>query len=202
MRRAKIGDVYAVPLRNGYKIIQWAYLVPKRGHYIRVFPEIYQSIPNDIQDIVKGPHSYILGFYVPRAYRIGLIQFIDNVPVPEEYPLPEIMLRPLVDDDGKLYGIQYTNFSNFYDLKTVYTRKASRVPRKYRGYNFINSYPPPAWLFYFFEYGYDMDHLYLEFPGLIPGGCECMDYYQKIVDEAMEKDRQQRAQAKALKNKK
>ena len=203
MRRAKIGDVYAVPLRNGYKIIQWAYSVPRRGKAIRVFPGIYKEIPKNIPKIVSGKHSYIIDFHVSRAYRIGIITFLENLPIPEKYPCPTMEMMPWINGYGKLYTIVYRDITRGYPNETIVeTRNVRNVPKEFRDCCYLSGECTPSWLFYYFEFGYDLDHLHLEFPGLIPGGTECTDYYQKIVDEALEKDSQRRAQAKALKHKK
>ena len=45
MRRAKLGDVFAVKVPNGYKIVQWAYHIKKFGRFIRVFDGLYEKIP-------------------------------------------------------------------------------------------------------------------------------------------------------------
>ena len=37
MKREKLGDVYAFKTDRGYRIMQWAYNIEKRGKYIKVF---------------------------------------------------------------------------------------------------------------------------------------------------------------------
>ena len=49
MRRAKLGDVFAVKVPNGYKIVQWAYRIEKFGNYIRVFDGLYDTLPDTSQ---------------------------------------------------------------------------------------------------------------------------------------------------------
>ena len=63
MRRAKLGDVYYFKVPNGYKVVQWAYSIPKDGDYLRVFNGLYKSVPDDITSIVGNPHSYINSRY-------------------------------------------------------------------------------------------------------------------------------------------
>lgn len=63
MRRSKLGDVYATKLPNGYKIYQRAYDIPRRGDFVRVFDGLYESIPANVEEIVRGPHSYIVDFF-------------------------------------------------------------------------------------------------------------------------------------------
>ena len=89
MRRAKLGDVYYIKLPNGYKIYQWAYDHHHKGTYVRVFDGLYPTIPVNIEEIVSGPHSYVLTFDTKRSYSLGLSILIGNYPVPEEYPIPE-----------------------------------------------------------------------------------------------------------------
>lgn len=74
MPRAKLGDVYACKVLKGYKIIQWAYYIERYGRFIRVFDGLYDTIPENIAQIVAGEHSYITDLFVGRAYRIGLLQ--------------------------------------------------------------------------------------------------------------------------------
>ncbi|MBR6646576.1 MAG: hypothetical protein IKL09_03575 [Clostridia bacterium] len=70
MKRAKVGDVYYVKVPNGYKIYQWAYSIPKQGDYIRVFEGLYADVPNEIEEIVQGPHSYIIPSYTKKCIRL------------------------------------------------------------------------------------------------------------------------------------
>ena len=78
MKRTKIGDVYAIKLMNGYKLYQWAYTIPRKGKFMRVFDGLFDNIPNNIEDLVNNPHSYIIEFDAPRAYRVGLAQLAGN----------------------------------------------------------------------------------------------------------------------------
>ena len=92
MKRARLGDVYYIKVPNGNKLYQWAYSIPRKGDFIRVFDGLYSSIPDNLLDIVAGSHSYIISFDTKRAYRVGLAQLLGNFPVPEEYPFPDFKL--------------------------------------------------------------------------------------------------------------
>ena len=92
MKRAKLGDLYCMKVPNGYKIYQWAYQIPNDGSYIRVFPHLYEKIPDNLSGIVGSEHSYIIGFAAAKAYRKNLSELLGNFAVPLQYPFPQYSL--------------------------------------------------------------------------------------------------------------
>ena len=200
MRRAKIGDVYYMKVANGYKIYQWAYRIPKRGDYIRVFDGLYKEVPNKeyIEKLVKTEHSYIINFNAGRAYRTELAYLIDNYPVPEEYPWPKYMAHVGTYGNGinyyRINGIEDWRDGGLFEVKSM-----DELPAKYRNLKLLNSYVPASWIMYLFEIEFDMTKPELYYPGLVKNGEEIIEKYQKIVLKALEKEKEKKANRKSKK---
>ena len=166
MRRAKLGDVYCIEVPNGYKLFQWAYKIPKRGEFMRVFDGLYKTIPNDIEAIVKSQHSYIIAFYIQRAYRIGLAQFLGNYAVPEEYPFPKYQINFSVDSNHKLDAVHVMNSDGKFGVSKWHeVGSMDELPEPYRDVTLLSSYLTPNWLLYLFDKGFDLKHPERYFPG-------------------------------------
>ena len=170
MRRAKIGDVYCIRLPNGYKLYQWAYRIPRKGDFIRVFDGLYDSIPQNIESIVSAPHSYIIAFYASRAYRIGLASFLDNYNVPNEYPFPKYQIRFRIDrEKQKVYRIHVMNSDDNWDVWQWYdVSSIKELPQEYQNITLINGVLTPNWLLYLFDNGFDLQHMEKFDPGSNP----------------------------------
>ena len=170
MRRSKLGDVYYIQVPNGYKLYQWAYSVPRRGDYIRVFDGLYSTIPDDIEKIVLSPHSYIIPFYASRAYRTGLAHFLKNIPVPEEYPLPKYQIHFSIDRrTRKVDSIHVMNADGGRDVWQWFdVSRVQDLPEPYREITLLNSCVTPNWLLYLFDNGFDLLHPERFFPGEDP----------------------------------
>ncbi len=160
MKRARVGDVYYAEVPNGYKIIQWAYSIPRRGDYIRVFDGLYSSIPGNIEEIVHSPHSYIISFYASRAYRIGLFHLLGNYDVPEEYPFPKYQIRFRMDSQNQhVEGIHVMNSDGSRNTwEWHYVGRIEDLPKEYRGTTLLNSCVTPNWLLFLFDNGFDLQH--------------------------------------------
>ena len=198
MKRAKVGDVYAVKVPNGYKLYQWAYSIPKKGDYIRVFPGLYEEIPENVAEIAAGPHQYIISFYSSRAYRIGLAQRIDNFPVPDEYPFPDYMFRFSQDMKGRIFRITLTGTKGTLgDWASFDVSHMKDLPPQYRDIKLVNSSVTPNWLLYLFDIDFDLSDLTRFYPGL-PGEdfAAKVQKYTDIVEEALERDRARREQSR------
>ena len=158
MKRAKLGDVYCIKVPNGYKLYQWAYNVPRKGHYIRVFAGLYDSIPVDIEQIVALPHSYIISFYASRAYRIGLAQLLGNYPVPSEYPFPKYQIHFNINDKTKqVNGIHVMNSDGTRGVwQWFYVNCMKDLPKEYRGCTLLNDHVTPNWLLYLFDNDFNL----------------------------------------------
>ena len=197
MRRGKLGDVYAVKVPNGYKLYQWAYHIPNDGDYIRVFDGLYATIPENIAQIVEGPHSYITSFLSNRAYRVGLAQFVGNWPVPREYPFPEFMISFWPNQDStkvssiwvmcsfpvatklNVKPIQRFNVSNMRDL-----------PDEYQQLTLLNDSVTPAWLFFLFDYNFTLANPERFWPRNVLGDDweTKMQVYLDMVENALAND--------------
>lgn len=193
MKRARMGDVYSVKVPNGNKIYQWAYSIPKKGDYIRVFDGLYECIPTNLSEIVAGPHSYIISFDTKKAYRIGLAQMLGNFPVPIEYPFPElefalhpggtkkigaIVVRPTIDTGTAVNTGQWFRVSRIQDL-----------PPQFHNITLLNSRLSPSWLLYLFDIGFTLYDLDCFFPGGAgENGDAKLQKYTEIVNEVLAKN--------------
>lgn len=185
MKRAKVGDLFYVKVFSGYKLIQWGYRFPDKGDYIRVFPHLYQQIPEDLGSIVAGPHSYIISFYVSRLYRIGIAEWLGNFPVPEEYPFPEFMVFMMPDTrPGKVGFIDVIRTDgSMRCAKTYDANYMHELPEEYRTTTLLNGCVSPDWLLYLFDVDFS-----LETPEKFwPGSDERVDLYKEIINDALRK---------------
>lgn len=182
MRRVKIGDVYYIKVPNGYKIFQYAYDIPRKGRYIRVFDGLYQEIPKNLSDIVHSQHSYIISLYITKACRIGLAVFLDNIPVPSEYPFPRYQLNFLIN--YRLQQVEQihvmsadatTSVWQWFDVDSI-----DKLPQEYRNTTLLNSHVSPDWLLYLFDVGFDLKHIERFHLGSNPE--EILKPYIEIID--------------------
>lgn len=185
MRRAKLGDVYSVKVPNGYKLYQWAYSIPKKGDYIRVFPGLYSTVPNNIKQIVLSEHSYIISFNASRAYRIGLVQFVENIPVPDQYPFPKHQIRFSIDHNTRRVDrIHVMNADGTRDLWQWFNvNSMAELPEEYRTVTLLNSCVTPNWLLYLFDKDFSLDHPERFFLG--PDPETAVKEYTSIINDAL-----------------
>lgn len=186
MRRSKIGDVYFIRLPNGIKIFQRAYDIPRIGRFIRVFGGLFNTIPDNIERIISGPHSYIINFHSSRAYRIGLIELIGNYPVPDEYPFPCYMFDFWQNASGiRQIRVRNVDFSYF---KAYDVGRLEDLPEKFRNLTLLSMTVSPDWLLYLFDTNWNPSNLMGFFPNFADNDCD-NDYqvYVKMVAEAMDK---------------
>ena len=187
MKRAKIGDVFCIDVPNGCKIFQWAYTIPKKGDYIRVFDGLYHTLPNNLEEIVSKPHSYIISFAVAKAHRIGLARFLGNFDVPEKYPFPKYQLRFDIDPyEKKVDAIHVMNSDGTRDVWKWYNVSAvSELPEEYREVSLINAYLTPNWVLYLFDGEFNLRNPERFHIGLNPE--ETLQKYTDIVNNALRK---------------
>ena len=191
MQRAKLGDVYYIKLPNGYKLYQWAYRIPKWGDYIRVFEGLYDAIPDDVSAIVAGPHSYVIGFFASRAYRIGLAQLIGNYPVPEEYPFPDFRLKFWMNQNQEIISIWITPNGNHpivgSNIMHFPVSSMCELPEEYRNLKLLSSVVTPDWLLYLFDYNFNLSDLRRYYPEVVLGEKwkDKLSEYRKMVDSAL-----------------
>ncbi len=187
MRRAKVGDVYCVNLPNGCKLFQWAYDIPRHGRYIRVLDGIYQTIPSNLDILVTRPHQYVIDFPIHKACRVGLIQFLGNYPVPEEYPFPKYQIRFRVNSSKRqLEAIHVMHSGSDSDVwQWFYVDSIDKLPEEYRGVTLLNMYLPVNWILYLFDVGFDLHH-----PERYPLGEDpekTLEPYNAIIDRVLGK---------------
>ena len=196
MKRPKLGDVYYVKVPNGYKLFQWAYSIPRKGDYIRVFDGLYENIPEDIADIVAGPHSYILPFNLKRLYRLGMSQLLANYAVPEEYPFPQYMISFWINPKTrKVFGIELmSTVEGVREWKDFEVQSMKELPLEYQNETLLNKRVGPAWLFYLFDTNFNLSQLELFSPGRNEE--EALAPYLEIVNEALEKEKERKENKK------
>lgn len=202
MRGAKLGDVYYIKLSNGYKLFQWAYRIPRHGDYIRVFDGLYETIPENVDEIVKGPHSYIVCFFASRAYRIGLAHFISNHQIPEEYPFPDYRIDFWMNKKEEIISIWVMpNSKEINGSKNIMNFSVSsmeELPPEYQNLKLLNSMPSPAHLLYLFDYNFNLSDLRRFWPQTVLGS-ECekgLDAYLNRVNELLKLDKEKRSRKK------
>ena len=193
MRRAKLGDVYYIKLLNGYKIYQWAYIHHRRGEYIRVFDGLYQNIPDNIDEIVSGPHSYVLAFDTKRSYSLGLSVLIGNYTVPEEYPMSKISVD-FCPTRGNKWWFSYTIIETCDCFRNETVSGFEDLPNELKSITTLELFYFPARIFYLFDSGFDFYHLDRYYPEPIDGDPD-LPYkpYFDMIEEAFKKDREKRA---------
>lgn len=188
MRRIRLGDVFCIKLTNGYKLLQWAYDIPRRGLFMRVFPGLFDSIPENIEGIVRGEHSYIISARIRRMYRIGLVEFLANYPVPDKYPFPRYNLEICMDQNGKVYEILFleTNPNVSAGQFGFDASSMKELPPEYQEIKLLNGYFSPAFMFYLFDYDFDLKDLSRFRPQNVLGDTwkEKLDEYIRIVETA------------------
>lgn len=184
MRSARIGDVYAVRVPNGYKLVQWGYYIEKYGKFIRVFDGLYTTIPENIAEIVGSPHSYITSLHVSRAYRIGLMDWLGNYPVPEEFPFPAYMVEFNRDQYGRIYQITImkTPIDPSLPRRLVFPATSIReLPEPYHNVQLLAAHVPPDWLLYLFDNDFSLDSPDI-FEPRIHWGEKWKEKYQQYID--------------------
>ena len=190
MRRAKLGDVFCIKVPNGFKIFQWAYRVERKGDYMRVFPGLYDSVPENIESIALSEHSYIIAFHISRAYRIGLAQWLGNFPVPEQYSFPKIQIAFRQDNATRdISAIDVMSADGTRDIMEIYyVKRMEQLPKAFRNEKLLNAYLTPNWLLYLFDNNFDMQHPERFFVfGLNPEAQ--MQKYTDIIDSYINKQR-------------
>lgn len=184
MRRPKLGDLYSVKVPNGYKIIQWAYRIEKYGDFIRVFDGLHASVPENLSDIAAGPHSYITSLHVSKASRIGLLDWLGNFPVPEQYPVPEYQISFCRDQYNHIYSIKISKTPAVSGLPRFYTFPVCSVhelPEQYREVKMLHSHVSTDWLLYLFDNDFSLNNPDIFEPQLY-WGTHWRDRYQIYID--------------------
>ena len=164
MTRTKIGDVYAFKTERGYRIIQWGYFIEKRGNFVRVFPNFYNEIPQNIEDIVFKECSYIIQFAISKMYRKGLLQLLYSASLQSIPPFSQHCIE--YHSYGKEGTFEICEFECHQNFETFDGYPDGRgLPEKYKKLNLINGCVDPVWFIYLLTSDFDMQHWDLFYPG-------------------------------------
>lgn len=177
MKRSKLGDLYCMKVPHGYKLYQWAYTVPQFCDYIRVFPEVYDEIPADLDSIVNSAHSYIIGTDVRWAYRKKISTLLGNFAVPDQYPFPKYSL---VGGAGHYKCVRDNSTGKWI---TDFVGDLNELPEEYRDIDMIASFVTTPWLMFLFDTDFDLTKKWSSF---LP--YERINYYIKIVDRMVDEE--------------
>lgn len=151
-----------------------------------------EAVPENIEEIVAGDHSYIIALYVTRAYRIGLIHFLGNYLVPDKYSFPQYMLN-FHENKGGIFRINVMNVNNLFEDYRYDVGSMKELPEKFQDVKLLSSFLHPAWLFYLFDIGFDLSAPVGFYPGL--AGKAAMDklkIYEDMVNTAVEEERRKK----------
>ncbi len=88
-----MGEVYAVLTKKGYAIAQIAGINYHGGEICRIFSNLYQEIPNDIQSIIYKKEDYLTNIVlssmahwrVKQAIKLGKYEIPKDFQVPKYY---------------------------------------------------------------------------------------------------------------------
>ena len=199
MRRVKIGDVFSVKVPNGYKLFQWAYRIPKKGDFVRVFKGLYKSVPANIQEIVESEHSYVMSLEVSRYYKTGLSEFIDNFDVPAKYPFPKYQIY-FWGEGGMVRGIDVMSSTLPCEINKIFeVSRMEDLPEQYRYSNLLNGYFTPNRVLYMFDKGFDFSH-----PEMFSVICTAEEFqiYTDMMDAAAERENAMKEERKKRKQNK
>ena len=164
MKRTKIGDVYAFKSERGYRILQWAYNIEKMVKYVRVFPNFYQEIPEDIEKIVSSECAYIIGFPITRLYRTGLLELIYSAPIDTIPPFPKYDINyNSYGEEGRYYVCEFECHQHFEAFDGYPDGRG--LPEKYKNLKLVNGYVDPTWFIYLLTSDFDLQHWDLFYPG-------------------------------------
>lgn len=184
MQRPKLGDVYSVKVPNGYKIIQWAYHIEKYGRLVRVFDSLYEKVPENISDIVAGPHSYVISIHVGKAYQLGLLEWQGHYSVPSEYPTPEYQIDFCRDQLNQIYGIKISKTPIVSGLPRFFVfpvGSINELPEPYKNVKLLHSRVSLDWLLYLFDNDFSLSNPDV-FEPKIYWGDSWAENYQVYID--------------------
>lgn len=173
MRKATIGDIYAFKTERGYRLIHWAYHIEKQGKFVRVLPNFYDSIPENIDELIAKECDYILCFDAPKAYRKRLFEWIGNY---SEFDKIELFPRYDINyvDYGETSEIKVCEFNCHQNFERfVCDDKGNGLPEKYKNIKLINAIVDPIWFIYLISSDFNLNNWSLFYPG------ELWDVYEK-----------------------
>jgi hypothetical protein len=193
MRHAKIGDVFYVKVPNGYKLYQWAYTV-RIGDLIRVFGGLYDTIPENIEEIVNRPHDYVIATEPKFLYRLKLAHLIGNFKVPEEYPEPEFDIGWAIASTGEVFRIYVRQTKSPWSEQRFEVSRMDELPIEYQNEKMARDIVSFDWLLYLFDTDWNLNRLEKFYP------CEKINLYSDIFNRYYDQYRQERLQRKSKRN--
>lgn len=158
MKRAKLGDVFAFKAERGYRIIQWAYHIPKKGRFLKIFPGFYDEKPSNLIEILNGDCLYIVNFYLPFLLSKNILDFWGNYQECILEPFPKLMIefRKYVGDQI-LYRISNSLIAQ--DSETyIGNSSGDGIPKKYNHVRLLNLNPCPMSFLHMLSSDFDLKH--------------------------------------------
>ena len=185
MKRLKLGDILAFQTDRGYRIFHWAYNVPKKGKYIRVMPGFYQTIPNNLNEIVSGECAFIIWADINWYYKNGLFVLVGHEDVSNEtYPFPEYqILLKYVDPDDDHYA--FFEFNHIYRNEWETCRSdpfANGFPERFKYLKLLNLRCSPFLMMTLLSSDFDT-HNWHKFDM-----SSKKDYYEKLYGHLLKQD--------------
>ncbi|TCI94781.1 hypothetical protein [Tenacibaculum sp. M341] len=78
MRRVKLGDVFEIKTSKGSAYIHYVYKDNHLGQLIRVLPDLYSYLPDDLDKLVSGSHRFVVFFPLSAANKKQQVKFVGN----------------------------------------------------------------------------------------------------------------------------
>ena len=141
MKREKLGDVYAFKTDRGYRIMQWAYNIEKRGKYIKVFDGFFDQAPDNLDEIVRGDCLYMLPFPIQKLYKKGIVELWGNFQAPEQSTFSGKHINFVQRIPG--LNIIIFEIGDMFTNKSIYfcgDMTGNAVPEQYRNLSCLNSW--------------------------------------------------------------
>ena len=157
MKRTKIGDVYAFKTERGYRILQWAYDIEKKGEYVRVFPNFYEEVPQNIEKIISGDCSYIMSFAIRKLYSKGVLELIYRAPEDSIPPFPKHDIEYHGNAKKGYFEVCESDCHQNFECFDGYP-DGRGLPRKYRKLRLINGCVDGVWFIYLLTSDFDLQH--------------------------------------------
>jgi hypothetical protein len=91
MSKIEIGDVFEIDTNKGKAYFQCVKIDKVRGDLINVFNKLYDERPLSIDAVTNVKDHYIIGFPLVAAYKRKLVEKVENIPLPNDFELPQYM---------------------------------------------------------------------------------------------------------------
>jgi hypothetical protein len=166
MRRVKLGDVYAYNTERGYRIVQYAYYVEKKGRYVKVFPGFYDKKPENLTLILQGDCSYIVEYNLSLLVREEILEFWGNYTecILDTFPERDITFHKY-DEYGRRIYYEVANSMRHQEYeKYIGDPSGSAIPKKYRNIRLLNLRPHTITFIYLLSSDFDLSHFDLFWP--------------------------------------